>query len=387
MACSLSNVCGGCTYADMNYEEQLKLKEDKVFELLKVYMKSDDVWEGIYESPLKHGYRNKMEYSFGDEIKDGPLTLGLHKKKSFYSVINCDECDIVCNDYNRIVKATREFFESRKVSYVHKRTHEGYLRHLLVRKSFANDGVLIDIITKNDPSYDCMLSEWKDMLLSLKLDGHIEGILHTVNDSMADAVKDEGTQVLYGKAYLEEVLFGLKFKLTAFSFFQTNSKGAEVLYGKIRDYVGDTKGMTVYDLYSGTGTIAQIVAPVADKVYGVEIVEEAVAAARENAVLNGLDNCEFIAGDVLKVIDGLERKPDMIILDPPRDGLHPKVLPKIVDYGVDRIVYVACKPESFVRDYPAFAAGGYRIEKACAVDMFPYTKHVECVVEIQRVNH
>ena len=158
------------------------------------------------------------------------------------------------------------------------------------------------------------------------------------------------------------------------------------MYSKARDYIGDTKDMTVFDLYSGTGTIAQIIAPVAKKVVGVEIVEEAVHAAKENAKLNGLDNCEFIAGDVLKVIDDIKDKPDMIILDPPRDGINPKALQKIIDFGVDKMVYISCKPTSLARDLEVLQQQGYKVEKASAVDMFPGTVHVEVVCCLHRVN-
>ena len=158
------------------------------------------------------------------------------------------------------------------------------------------------------------------------------------------------------------------------------------MYSKARDYIGDTKDMTVFDLYSGTGTIAQIIAPVAKKVVGVEIVEEAVHAAKENAELNGLDNCEFIAGDVLKVIDDIKDKPDMIILDPPRDGINPKALQKIIDFGVDKMVYISCKPTSLARDLEVLQQQGYKVEKASAVDMFPGTVHVETVVALHRTD-
>ena len=166
-----------------------------------------------------------------------------------------------------------------------------------------------------------------------------------------------------------------------FSFFQTNSYSAEVLYQTARDYVGDLGGSdkTVFDLYSGTGTIAQLMAPAAGKVIGVEIVEDAVEAARENAKLNGLDNCKFTAGDVLKVLDDLTEKPDVIVLDPPRDGIHPKALPKILSYGVDRIVYVSCKATSLARDTEAFLQAGYRLKKACCVDQFCETVWTEAV--------
>ena len=182
---------------------------------------------------------------------------------------------------------------------------------------------------------------------------------------------------------------GLRFRITPFSFFQTNSLGAEKLYEAARDFITAEdadilEGKTVYDLYSGTGTIAQILAPVAGHVIGVEIVEEAVEAAKKNAAENGLTNCEFIAGDVLKVIDDIEEKPDYIVLDPPRDGIHPKALQKIIDFGVDRIVYISCKPTSLARDLVILQEQGYRVEKACAVDMFPQTVHVETVVKLHR---
>ncbi|MDO4939554.1 MAG: 23S rRNA (uracil(1939)-C(5))-methyltransferase RlmD [Lachnospiraceae bacterium] len=388
--CSLNNICGGCTYGGMTYEEQLAEKEKKLTGILEPAFDENSVWEGVIPSPLHERYKNKMEYSFGNEVKDGPLTLGMHKRKSFYSVVTCDDCRIADEDYNRIIKATVMFFRLFNIPFVHKKSHEGYLRHMILRRSFATGDVLVDLVTADMPVGCCALSEdelleqWKTMLLKLELDGQIAGILHTRNNSPADAVIDEGTERLYGRDFIVENCLGLSFKVTPFSFFQTNSKGAEELYSKIREYVGDTTGKTVYDLYSGTGTIAQLVAPVAEKVYGVEIVAEAVEAAKENAKDNGLDNCEFIAGDVLNVIDGLEKKPDIIILDPPRDGLHPKMLPKIAAYGIEKIVYVACKPESFVRDMEYFKTAGYRVERAAGCDMFPYTKHCEAICLISK---
>lgn len=383
--CKHNTLCGGCSYGGMTYAQQLAEKERKLLEILAPAFDGGTLWEGLLPSPLTEGYKNKMEYSFGDEVKNGPLTLGMHRRKSFYSVLLCDDCRIVHEDFNRIVRATASFFGERHIPYVSKRSHEGYLRHLVLRRSFSDGSILLDLVTSDLPQglcpegEDALLRDWCDAIMSLELQYSVAGILHTRNNALADAVINEGTTLLRGKAWIEEELLGLRFKITPFSFFQTNSRGAEVLYGKIRQYVGDTTGQTVYDLYSGTGTIAQLVAPVAKEVYGVEIVEEAVEAAKENAQKNCLDNCTFLAGDVLSVIDGLENKPDMIILDPPRDGLHPKVLPKIADYGVKRIVYVACKPASFTRDMEYFKTRGYRVERAAGCDMFPYTKHVETV--------
>jgi precorrin-6B methylase 2 len=229
-----------------------------------------------------------------------------------------------------------------------------------------------------------LLNGLVDSLLKLELSGRITGILHSYNDSLADVVQADRTELLYGRDYICEELLGLKFKISAYSFFQTNSLGAEVLYSKVREYVGNTKDKSIFDLYSGTGTIAQILAPVARKVTGVEIVKEAVEAAGENALLNGIDNCEFIAGDVLKVLDELNDKPDIIVLDPPRDGVNPKALGKIIDYGVDKIIYVSCKPTSLVRDIEILQGRGYKVERVCAVDMFPQTVHVETVVQLVR---
>ncbi len=188
--------------------------------------------------------------------------------------------------------------------------------------------------------------------------------------------------MLYGTDAFTEQCLGLRFRITPFSFFQTNSLGAEVLYdtarSMIRGALGDG-GKTVFDLYSGTGTIAQMLAPVAGSVIGVEIVEEAVEAARENAALNHLTNCRFLAEDVLKALDQIEEKPDVIVLDPPREGVHPKALKKIIAYGTESILYISCKPTSLARDLVELQAGGYAVKRLCCVDMFPGTGNVETV--------
>lgn len=379
--------CGGCVYQNLPYEEQLKLKEQQVLELMEaVVPNAAEIFEGIKPSPVQCGYRNKMEYTFGDEVKDGPLSLGMHKRGSFYDIVTVDQCRIVDGDYRKILSATLQFFAEREIPYFHRMRHEGYLRHLLVRKAVKTGEILIDVVTSTqmDPKKEeALLRDWKQMLLSLELDGAFAGILHTKNDSVADAVKNEGTDLLYGQDYITEELLGLKFKISVFSFFQTNSLGAEVLYETARQYIGDTlddkADKLVYDLYSGTGTIAQMLAPVAKKVIGVEIIEEAVEAAKVNASLNQLDNCDFIAGDVLKVLDDIEEKPDFIVLDPPRDGIHPKALEKIIRYGVDKMIYISCKPTSLQRDLEVLQERGYKAQRICCVDMFPATANVETV--------
>ena len=418
--------CGGCMYLNLPFEEELELKKNQVESLLRGAMKEASQlsgipeeelevsrwFEGILPSPQEYEYRNKMEYTFGDEYKDGPLALGMHRRGGFYDIVTVDGCRITDPDFSLILRTTLDYFRknpdscqspsdrpeadsaktdtlsssSGTLPFYHRLRHTGYLRHLLVRKAAFTGEVLIDLVTTTQRQPD--LSGFANSLLELQekglLKGSIAGILHTKNDSPADVVVDQGTEVLYGKDFFTEELLGLRFKVTPFSFFQTNSHGAEVLYNTARSYLsagseaGRDRGI-VYDLYSGTGTIAQLMAPAASKVIGVEIVEEAVEAARINAVENGLTNCEFIAGDVLKVLDTIEQKPDTIILDPPRDGIHPKALPKILSYGVDNILYISCKPTSLARDLPAFIAAGYRPVRGVCVDQFPWTSSVETV--------
>ncbi|WP_342981241.1 MULTISPECIES: 23S rRNA (uracil(1939)-C(5))-methyltransferase RlmD [unclassified Ruminococcus] len=382
--CKIFPACGGCMYQTMSYEEQLKMKETQVKGLLQeaVGIDTDLHWEGIHGSPIEFGYRNKMEFSFGDEYKDGPLSLGLHKKGSTYDVLTASDCKLVHPDMTAILSCVLDFFTELGAVHYKKMQHTGYLRHLLLRRGVTSGEILVHVITTSQAEYD--YAPLVSRLLALPLEGKIVGIMHIINDSLSDVVQSDETRLLYGQDYFYEKLLGLRFKISTFSFFQPNSLAAEVLYSIVRDYIGDTKDKEVFDLYSGTGTIAQLLASVAKEVIGVEIVEEAVEAAKVNAALNGLTNCRFIAGDVLKVLDDLTEKPDMIILDPPRDGIHPKALPKILAYGVENIVYISCKPTSLARDLPAFLAAGYEVQRSCSVDQFCETVHVETVVLLSK---
>ena len=322
----------------------------------------------------------------------------MHKRGSFYDIGDVPECRIVDDDFHTVLTVTLDYFKERNLPYYHKLRHTGYLRHLLVRKAVKTGEILVDLVTTTqiaEGGEEALLAGWKDVLCAAAYQGTLTGVLHTRNDSVADTVTNEGTDVLFGQDYFYEELLGLRFQITPFSFFQTNSLGAEVLYETAREFIGDAlaggtdadvaeHGKVVFDLYSGTGTIAQMLAPVAKKVIGVEIIPEAVEAARENARLNSLTNCEFIAGDVLKVIDEIEEKPDYIVLDPPRDGIHPKALEKIIRYGVPQMVYISCKPTSLARDLEVLQASGYEVKKVCCVDMFPATVHVETVILLSR---
>lgn len=390
--CSIFLACGGCMYQTMSYEEQLKMKAAQVKKLIDEAVirggqvdaegKPDYSFEGIKGSPQEFAYRNKMEFSFGDEYKDGPLSLGLHKKGSTYDVLNACDCKLVHEDMTKILTCILEYCREEGLSYYHKMQHTGFLRHLLLRRGNTTGEILVNLVTTSEIETD--FAELQNRLLALQLEGKIVGFLHIINNSLSDVVRSDETRILYGQDYFYEEILGLKFKITPFSFFQPNSYGAEVLYKTAREYIGDTKEMTIFDLYSGTGTISQIMASVAKEVIGVEIVEEAVKAAGENAHLNGIENCRFIAGDVLKVLDDIQEKPDFIILDPPRDGIHPKALPKIIDYGVDKLVYISCKPTSLARDLEMFLGKGYQVEKVCCVDQFCQTVHVETICKLVR---
>lgn len=380
-ACKHFGICGGCRYQNLSYEQQLDLKKRQVEELIEKNGLSFDI-ENIYGSPITEGYRNKMEFTFGDEEKDGPLALGMHKKNSFYDIVTLDDCRIVDPDFNVLLQAILKYFKEKGETYFHKIRHEGFLRHLVMRRSVKTGDILINLVTTTQSRLD--ESEFVNMILSQKIDGKVVGILHTLNDNLADVVQSDETKTLYGQDYFYEYLYNMRFKISPFSFFQTNTLGAEVLYDQVREYVGETKDKLVYDLYTGTGTIAQMLAPVASKVVGVEIVEEAVEAAKKNAVDNHLDNCEFIAGDVLKVVDNLTQKPNILVLDPPRDGIHPKALRKIINFNVDEMVYVSCKPTSLMRDLLVFREAGYEVKRCCLVDMFPGTVHVETVCLLGR---
>ena len=377
--CSIFPACGGCMYQTMDYQAQVKMKAEQIQSIMDAAVDGYSyTFEGVKESPKEFAYRNKMEFSFGDEYKDGPLSLGLHKKGSTYDVLTASDCKLVHEDMTQILSCVLDYFKERGVSYYKKMQHIGYLRHLLLRRGDTTGEILVNLVTTTQEEHD--LAPLVEKLLALPVEGKIVGILHILNDSLSDVVQSDETKILYGQDYFYEKIMGLEFKITPFSFFQPNSRGAEVLYSTVREYIGDIHDMTVYDLFSGTGTIAQVLAPVAKQVIGVEIIEEAVEAAKENAERNGLHNCRFIAGDVFKVLDEIEEKPDVIVLDPPRDGIHPKALPKILDYGVENIVYISCKATSLARDLEMIQARGYRVVKCTAVDQFCQTVHVESIV-------
>lgn len=375
--CPAFGSCGGCTYQHLSYEDQCKQKEKFIRTLLKDFINESN-FNGIIPSPDVFGYRNKMEFSFGDSYKDGPLTLGLHKRGSMYDIVDASECMLVDEDFRAITKSVIKFCSDRNYSYFHKKTHEGFLRHLVVRKGIQTGEILVELVTSSMGSLDS--EDFVQTLRSLELTGQLQSILHTVNDSMADVVQSDATGILYGSDSIYDMINDLRFQITPRSFFQTNTLGAEILYGLVSDYAGNDPEDEIFDLYCGTGTITLFLAKKHAHVTGIEIVDDAVKAAEKNALDNNLNNVRFLSGDVLSEIDKLDRKPDVIILDPPRDGIHPKAIHKIIAYKPKTFVYVSCKPTSLVRDLPFFLEAGYTLDEVRCVDLFPHTPHVETVV-------
>jgi len=380
--CPNTDKCGGCTFQTLNYEDELNIKEQMVKDLFyKANIKLPEAVK-IIPAPDVYRYRNKMEFSFGDEYKDGPLSLGLRNPGSYYEVCDGAHCNICHEDFNKIVRCTKEFFREQGASFYHRTRHTGHLRHLVIRRGEHTKEILVNLVTAEGLEMEGL----EKALLELPLEGCIRGIIHTTNNSVADVVKAEKVEVLYGDDFYYDLCLGLKFKIYPFSFFQTNTLGAEELYKTVREFAEENEGGDIFDLYCGTGTIAQILNKKAKKVYGIEIVESAVEAAIQNAVLNNIENCEFIAGDVLKEVVELTSTPETIILDPPREGIHPKALEPIISFGAKRIIYVSCKPTSLVRDLEVFLGKGYKLKNFRIHDMFPRSYHVECVALLEKAD-
>ena len=370
--------CGGCVYQSMDYDTEIKYKETQIRKLFESY--NIEINE-VIKNPVTTRYRNKMEYTFGDEYKDSPLALGMHKKNKFYEIVNTHECLIVHEDFNIIIKELRDYLEDLGLKHYHKRNHSGNLRHLIVRRSTLGEILVNLVITFNTKIEKEKLIEF---LMGLNLEGEIKSIFLTYNDAVSDAVIPEKVEKIYGEDFIIEELSGLKFKITPFSFFQTNTKSAEILYDTAISMLGNIENKTIYDLYSGTGTITQILGKKAKKVIGIEIIDEAVESARLTALENKIQNVEFISGDVLEKVKDLKETPEIIVLDPPRDGIHPKAIDKIIDFGPDIFLYISCNPKTMVRDLEVFKERNYKIVETKILDQFPRTAHLESIALLKK---
>lgn len=364
--------CGGCTYDSMAYEDEVAYKEKLLQKLFEDHGYDFDFH--LIGNTHYTAYRNKMEYTFGDEYKGSEIALGLHKKNRFYEIENTTHCRIVHEDMNKIRYFSREYFKD--CEFYNRMRHTGVLRHLMIRRTNYGE-ILINLVTVSEHNLE--LEGFVKGLLELDLEAKIVGIVHTLNDSLSDAIINEGMEILYGRDYCVEELHGLKFKIGPFSFFQTNSYSAETLYSIAIDYLGEIEGKNILDLYSGTGTITQILGQNAKSALGIEIVEDAVNDAIENAKENGIENVDFIAGDVLKEVENLDYKADVVVLDPPREGIHPKAIGKILEFKPEEFLYISCNPASLAVDLKEFIEAGYEVDKICGLDQFPRTMHTEVI--------
>ena len=327
--CPAAEHCGGCIYQGVDYAEQYRQKDKAVRRLLDKHEIDEELYLGMEPAICTGGYRNKMEYTFGDLEKGGELELGMHYKGRWMSILTTDECQLVPGPFNTVLRSVLEFCRLKGYRPYHRKTHEGLLRNLVVRCGVRTGELLINIVTATDGELSGSFDEdgFREMLMELDTgDMNIVGIMRTFNDSLADAVIDESHKVLWGRDYYNEEILGLKFRVKAFAFFQTNIDAVERLYSDVLEVIPDVSGKTVYDLYCGTGTISQLMASKAKDVYGIDIVEDSIEAARSNTELNGITNCHYICGDVKEKLDEIPEKPDAIVVDPPRVGIHDKAV-------------------------------------------------------------
>lgn len=395
--CLHFGVCGGCKWQNMSYESQLFFKEKEVENNLRRIGKVNlPEITPILGSAMQYFYRNKMEFSFSDsrwltleEIKSGKdienrNALGFHIPGMWDKILDLKECHLQAEPSNSIRLAVKEFAIKNKLDFFNTRNQEGFLRTLMIRTSSTGELMVLLQFFKEDKKNRELLLDF----LSEKFP-EITSLLYVINSKGNDTLYDQEVICYKGRDHIFEEMEGLKFKINAKSFYQTNSAQAYELYKITRDFAGLTGSELVYDLYTGTGTIAQFVAKQANKVVGIESVPEAIEAAKENAQLNSIKNVDFFVGDMKKVFtetfiqqNGI---PDIIITDPPRDGMHKDVVEQILNVAPQKVVYVSCNSATQARDL-AMMDAMYKVVKTQAVDMFPQTHHVENVVLLEKRN-
>ena len=398
--CSHFGVCGGCQWQMLPYEQQLKYKHKQVVDNLTRIAKINlPEIEPIVGAPETEGYRNKVEYTFatekfipfeaframkaaGENPKASPGAGGFHARGFFEKVVEIDTCYLQKEPTNELRKAVVNFAIANQMPFYNIKQHNGWIRNMFIRNTKGGEWMVNLILGYED-------KEKREALLDLLLKQfpQITTLLYTINTKRNDSMQDLVPQVYAGNGYITESLEHFKFKISPKSFFQTNSKQAEKLYQITRDFAELTGKEVVYDLYCGTGSIGIFCSEKAKKIIGVEFVEEAIEDAKENARINGLKDTAFFAGDVIHICDDAffeqHGKPDVIITDPPRAGMHEKLIHKLLAMEAPTIVYVSCNPATQARDL-ALLAEKYTVTKIQPVDMFPHTLHIENVVQLKR---
>ena len=389
--CRHFGICGGCKWQMLPYEKQLQYKQQEAEQNLKRIGKVDlpGIMPIIGSDDTTH-YRNKLEFTFSnkrfltsDEIGSADVVaqqdaLGFHVPRIFDKVIDIFECFLMDDVNNKIRNTIRDFAKQQEFAFYDIKEHTGWLRNIIVR--FCSTGeLMVNICINHEDETNRILL--LDHLL--KEVPSITTLLYTINPKWNDSIYDQDPQVYYGKGYITEKLEDFEFIISPKSFFQTNTKQAEKLYAVARDFAALTGNEIVYDLYCGTGSIGIFVSKLAKKIIGVEVIEDAIEDAKKNASLNQIEHAHFFAGDVIKICNddffATHGRPDVIITDPPRAGMHEKLVIKLLEIAASKIVYVSCNTATQARDINLLSEK-YTVEKVQPVDMFPHTHHIECVV-------
>jgi len=395
-ACQHFGVCGGCKWQHMDYTHQLSYKQREVESNLQRigHLELPEI-QPILASRKSYFYRNKMEFSFSDsrwltpeEIQSGePISdrnaLGFHIPGMWDKILDVKKCHLQPEPSNAIRSVIREFAVENKLSFFNPRQQRGLLRTLMIRTASTGEVmVLVQFFEDDRHSIELLLNHVKVNF------PEITSLLYVINQKQNDTIYDQDVQCYYGREYILEEMEGLRFRIDAKSFYQTNSEQAYELYKIVREFATTSPDELVYDLYTGTGTIAQFIAKSAKKVIGIEAVPEAIANAKENAKLNGIANADFFVGDMRKCFDDAfvqkNGRPDVIITDPPRDGMHKDVVRQILKISPNRVVYVSCNSATQARDLELMKEN-YGVTRVQPVDMFPQTYHVENVVLLEKL--
>lgn len=391
--CLYFGSCGGCRLQHLSYDVQISAKGEQVRDALaRIGGFADPPVENIIPSPSVYGYRNKMEYSFGnvrwldalemeqlENVPNRDFALGLHPRRRWNRIINIQECHLPSRLSVDIVKLVQESTSKSSYRPYTTKTHTGFWKFLIVREGVRTRQWLVDLVTSDKPE---ARGEVDSLARKIKAaHPEVTTITHTINRSKAAVATGDEAHVLIGPGFIEEEIGDVRFQISPRAFFQTNTEGADLLYREVITLAALDGNEVVYDLYCGTGTITLLMARKAGRAVGFEVVPSAVSDARINADLNGLENVEFVEGDVLELMkEGAGwGKPDVVVLNPPRAGLHPDVRSLVTDLGASRIVYVSCNPTTLAADLSVICMDHYRLEIVQPLDMFPHTPHVECV--------
>lgn len=381
--CQHFSICGGCTWQDLVYEEQLKLKQRQVVDCMtRIGHFEDTIVEPIIPCREQFFYRNKMEFSFHTAENDN-FVLGLHHQGKFDQIFDIEKCHLESEISNQIIAFVREFVKKHNIPVYDVKLHHGLLRFLVIREGKNSDQIMVNIVTSYGslPEQDSFVSGLIDRFPT------IATIVHNQNGQKSNIASGEIETVLYGPGYIEEIILGKRFRIRANSFFQTNSRQAENLYKIALDWLDPEPSDSLLDLYCGTGTIGILASEKVGKVTGLELVPDAITAAIENASLNNCDNVQFMQGNVRALLrENMEQFSEysIIVLDPPRAGVHPRVIKRIEMLAPPKLLYISCNPATFARDAEELVKSGYELPTIKPVDMFPHTRHIELVALFTR---